>query len=40
MNRISEGFIDALFSKQPVWSSGKSSGVGRDDLVEKVLAGG
>src|SRR5208283_3399046 len=40
MNRISEGFIDALFSRQPVWSSGKSNGVGRDDLVEKVLTGG
>src|SRR5271165_7031111 len=27
---VREGFIDALFSKQPVWSSGKSSGVRRD----------
>ena len=37
---VREGFIDALFSKQPVWSSGKSSGVRRDELFEKVLAGG
>src|SRR5213078_1403578 len=40
MNRVTEGFIDALFSKQPIWSSGKSSGVRRDELFEKVLAGG
>ena len=40
MNSVSEGFIDALFSKQPVWSSGRSSAVGRDELIEKVLAGG
>jgi predicted AAA+ superfamily ATPase len=40
MNSVSEGFIDALFSKQPVWSSGKSSGVGRDELLGKVLVGG
>src|SRR5208283_3754589 len=40
MNSVSEGFIDALFSKQPVWTSGRSSAVGRDELIEKVLAGG
>ncbi len=40
MNGVREGFIDELFSRQPVWSSGKASGVGRDELVEKVLAGG
>ena len=40
MNNVSEGFIDALFSKQPGWSSVTSSGVRRDELVEKVLAGG
>jgi predicted AAA+ superfamily ATPase len=27
MKSVREGFIDALFSKQPVWSSGKSSGI-------------
>src|SRR5208282_5895427 len=40
MNGVREGFIDALFSKQPVWSSGKSSAVRRDELFEKILAGG
>jgi predicted AAA+ superfamily ATPase len=40
MNDVSEGFIDALFSKQPVWSSGKSSGIRRDELFVKVMAGG
>jgi predicted AAA+ superfamily ATPase len=40
MTGVSEGFIDALFSKRPVWSSGKSSGIGRDELIERILAGG
>lgn len=40
MKSVSEGFIDALFSKQPVWPSGKSSRAGRDELIEKVLVGG
>ncbi len=40
MNGVSEGFIDALFSRQPVWSSGESSALGRDELFERVLAGG
>jgi predicted AAA+ superfamily ATPase len=40
MNSVSEGFIDSLFSKQPVWPSGKSNGLGRDELIEKVLVGG
>ncbi|MGO8675638.1 MAG: ATP-binding protein [Limisphaerales bacterium] len=40
MNGVSEGFIDALFSRQPVWSSGESSGFGRDELFGRVLAGG
>jgi predicted AAA+ superfamily ATPase len=37
---VREGFIDALFSKQPRWSSGGLSGIRRDELFEKVLAGG
>jgi predicted AAA+ superfamily ATPase len=40
MSDVSEGFIDALFSKHPVWSSGKSSGMQRNELFEKILAGG
>jgi len=40
MTSVREGFIDALFSKQPVWSSEKSREGGRDELMEKVLIGG
>src|ERR1700677_1000034 len=40
MKSVSEGFIDALFSKQPVWPSGKSSRAGRDELIETLLVGG
>jgi uncharacterized protein len=40
LNHVREGFIDALFSRQPDWSSGKSSRIRRDELFEKVLAGG
>ena len=40
MNGVKEGFIDALFSPQPVWSSGKSSGESRNELLAKILAGG
>jgi predicted AAA+ superfamily ATPase len=40
MNGVSEGFIDALFSRQPIWSSEKPSGIRRDELFEQVLAGG
>ena len=40
MNRVSEGFIDALFSQKPVWSSESSGAMGRNELVEKALAGG
>lgn len=40
MNGIKEGFVDALFSRQPGWSSGKSGSPRREELVEKVLAGG
>src|ERR1700730_8951253 len=38
MHSVREGFLDALFSKQPIWSSEKSSKVRRDELLEKVLA--
>jgi hypothetical protein len=37
---VVEGFIDALFSREPGWSSAGSAGVGRDELFHKVLAGG
>ena len=40
MNGIKEGFVDALFSRQPGWSSGKSGSPRCEELVEKVLAGG
>ena len=38
INGVKEGFVDALFCKQPGWSSGKS--VQREELFEKVLGGG
>jgi hypothetical protein len=40
MNDTREGFMDALFSRHPVWSSEKSSKIPRDELFEKVLLGG
>jgi len=40
INGTKEGFVDALFSKQPVWLSGKARSLRRDELFEKVLAGG
>src|SRR5271166_234694 len=40
MSSVAERFIDALFSEQPGWSSRESSGGRRDELLEKVLAGG
>ena len=40
MHSVREGFIDTLFLKQPVWTSGKSRGMGRDELMEKVQVGG
>ena len=40
INGVKEGFVDALFSKQPAWASGKSKSIQRDELFEKVLAGG
>jgi predicted AAA+ superfamily ATPase len=40
VNGIKEGFIDALFSKRPGWTSGKSGELRRDELFERVLVGG
>jgi predicted AAA+ superfamily ATPase len=40
MNGVREGFIDTLFSKQPVWHAGRSTAARRGELFEKVLAGG
>jgi len=40
MSGVCEGFIDALFAKQPVWPSGKAAGLRRDELFGKVLAHG
>ena len=40
INGVKEGFVDALFSKQPAWSAGKNKNIPRDELFEKVLAGG
>jgi len=40
MKNVHEGFIDALFSSEPDWTSGKSQDGGRDELMEKVLVGG
>src|SRR5664279_1315654 len=37
---LRERFVDTLFSEKHVWSSGKSSGIRRDELFEKILAGG
>jgi predicted AAA+ superfamily ATPase len=40
INDVKEGFVDALFSKQPAWASGKTQNLHRDELFDKVLAGG
>jgi predicted AAA+ superfamily ATPase len=40
MNGVREGFLDTLFSKNPVWQAGKSTVLARTDLFEKVVAGG
>ena len=40
MKGIREGFIDALFSKQPVWTSGAAGEIRREELFETILAGG
>jgi len=37
---ISEGFIDTLFSSQPDWLSQKTGAIHREELFERVLAGG
>lgn len=40
MSGVEEGFVDALFSRQPKWPVGKSKTMARDQLFETVLAGG
>jgi len=40
INGVQEGFLGALFSQQPAWASGKNKPLQRDELFEKVLAGG
>jgi predicted AAA+ superfamily ATPase len=40
INGLKEGFVDALFSEQPAWLAGKPKSLPRDELFEKVLAGG
>lgn len=40
MNGITEGLVDALFSKQPGWTSATAGGARRDELFERALAGG
>lgn len=40
MSGVREGFIDTLFSRQPAWSSGRTTGIRREELFAKVLAGG
>ncbi len=37
---VKEGFLDALFSEHPAWSSGKAQSLQRDELFEIVLTGG
>jgi hypothetical protein len=37
---VKEGFVDALFSKRPVWASGENAHLQRDELFKKVLSGG
>ncbi len=37
---VKEGFVDALFSKRPVWASGENTHLQRDKLFEKILSGG
>jgi len=40
MTGLKEGFVDAIFSKQPAWFSGKTNNLRREELFEKVLVGG
>jgi uncharacterized protein len=37
---VREGCIDALFAKQPAWTSRKHATVSRDEIFARVLAGG
>jgi len=40
MRGVKEGFVDTLFSRQPVGWSGMAASTRRDELLEAVLAGG
>ena len=40
INGVKEGFVDTLFTEQPAWSSSKGARLQRDELFERVLAGG
>jgi len=40
MHGVREGFLDTLFSKQPVWRMGTSGMLRRAELFEKIFAGG
>ncbi len=40
MNGVREGFLDALFSENPAWPATNAGAMRRDELLEKVLAGG
>ena len=37
---VKEGFVDALFSKGPVWASRENTHIQRDKLFETILSGG
>jgi predicted AAA+ superfamily ATPase len=37
---VKEGFVDALFSKGPIWASGDNTHIQRDKLFETILSGG
>src|SRR6267378_2399124 len=39
LNDKREGFIDALFSRDPAWPSGRSKGAPRDELLENMMVG-
>jgi predicted AAA+ superfamily ATPase len=40
IHEVRESFVDTLFSPKPVGWTGKTATVGRDELLETVLAGG
>jgi len=37
---VKESFVDALFSRQPAWAASVTEDLQRDELLERVLAGG